>query len=122
MGGWRTFSPQNEALGPEAFDRAWLKARPLLGTPLADAIDEAGGIVEKAAAEDDAVDADAWAAVAPVHRGEIRAVEKRMSMALKSRSRTVWTQTMAVDRIVPLDQLVFYSFSCFHCSPRAVGG
>ena len=28
-----------------------------------------------------------------------------MSMALKSRSRTVWTQTMAVDRIVPLDQL-----------------
>ena len=71
------------ALGPEAFDRAWLKARPLLGTPLADAIDEAGGIVEKAAAEDDAVDADA-----PPVPGEIKAVEKRMSMALKSRSRT----------------------------------
>jgi len=88
------------ALGPEAFDRAWLKARPLLGTTLADAIDEAGGIVEKAAAEDDAVDADA-----PPVPGAIRAVEKRMSMALKSRSRTVWTQTMAVDRIVPLDQL-----------------
>ena len=88
------------ALGAEAFDRAWLKARPLLGSPLADAIDEAGGIVEKAAAEDDAVDADA-----PPVPGEIKAVEKRMSMALKSRSRTVWTQTMAVDRIVPLDQL-----------------
>ena len=88
------------ALGLEALDRAWLKARPLLGTTLADAIDEAGGIVEKAAAEDDAVDADA-----PPVPGEIKAVEKRMSMALKSRSRTVWTQTMAVDRIVPLDQL-----------------